>query len=992
MTFPSPSETHPDFWRSLDEWAQSEEFLQHLEGEFPERARGWLEHRPNRREFLRLMAASLALAGLASCTKPPEEHIVPTTNIPEIPPGSGTRNYATAMPIAGGGLGLLVASIDGRPIKVEGNPQHPMSLGATDAFAQASLLDLYDPDRSQVVRHQNQISSWNAFVSDLKTRLASHQSRKGAGLRVLSGPILSPTLARQKEKLFEKFPEARWHEYEPITDDAVRAGALLAFEKDVRPQYRFENADIVLSIDGDFLGQGHAKLAYARRFMERRRVDSKADAKGMNRLYAVESTPTLTGAVADHRIALSPAAIESFVLILAQKLGVEGIKAPESVAGVSQAEWNALLSDLTDSSLRRVIVAGSYQPPWVQALAHAVNARISAVGQTVSYAAPLLEGPQSQIESLKGLTQNAEADGNKVETLLILESNPVFNAPADLDFAAWLEQVPVSIHFGSHVNETSALCTWHVPSAHFLEWWGDVTAQDGTVSLIQPLLAPMYNAKSAHELLNVLLDEPQKPAYETVRETWRERQGEEGFEPFWQKALHDGIVPGPERSVEKPALRSDLAQQIDRLLVERETSSDENLTVLFRPHPTLWDGRFANNGWLQELPQPFTKLTWGNAALIDHKTAEDHGLNDGDVVELAHESRSVRIPVVIVPGQAEGVVTLHFGCGQVNGRVGAAVGTDVFPLRSTDGMWSLANVELTKTGEQKQLPRTQHHFLIEGRGLIRQGTFAEFQEHPEHPPFMEAGHQSPSAESFYPDLLEGSPQWGMSINLGACIGCNACVVACQSENNIPIVGPTELLRGREMHWLRIDTYYEGERDRPQIYHQPVLCMHCEHAPCEPVCPVAATTHSSEGLNEMTYNRCIGTRYCSNNCPYKVRRFNFFDYQEAARDLPVLQLLQNPEVTVRSRGVMEKCTYCVQRISRARIQAGLENREIEDGEVVTACQAVCPTRAIVFGDKSRAENQVALEKASPLSYGLLEDLNTRPRTTYLAAVRNPHPEL
>ncbi len=591
------------------------------------------------------------------------------------------------------------------------------------------------------------------------------------------------------------------------------------------------------------------------------------------------------------------------------------------------------------------------------------------------------------------MASDISTEGAAVETLLILESDPAFNAPADLEFASLLGQIPVSVHFGSHVNETAAICTWHVPAAHFLESWSDIRAFDGTISLIQPLIAPMYNAKSIHELLNVLLDQPQKPAYETVRETWHEGQSNEGFEPFWQQALHDGLVRDTQLDREEPALRTDLAEQIERRRADEATSSNQNLTVLFRPHPTLWDGRFANNGWLQELPQPFTKLTWGNAALISRSTAKNQELDDGDVVELSHEDRRVRIPVVIVPGQAEGVITLHLGSGQdMIGRVGKATGTNVFPLRTTQAMWQLGNVKLSKTGGHKELPRTQHHFLIERRDLIRQGTFTEYQAHPEHPSFMTTGHHSPPEASFYPDLLAGSPQWGMSINLGACFGCNACVVACQAENNIPVVGPIEVARGREMHWLRIDTYYMGEPENPQTYHQPVLCMHCEHAPCEVVCPVAATTHSSEGLNEMTYNRCIGTRYCSNNCPYKVRRFNFFDYQKPTRELPVLQLLQNPEVTVRSRGVMEKCTYCVQRISKARIQAGMENRDIKDGEVVTACQAACPTRAIIFGDISRPESQVANEKASPLSYGLLEDLNTKPRTTYLAAVRNPHQDL
>jgi molybdopterin-containing oxidoreductase family iron-sulfur binding subunit len=935
MAPPPAAKPQPIFWRSLDEWAETEEFLEHLQREFPQHADDWLAHRPNRREFLRLMAASLALSGWVGCAKPPEEHIVPTTTIPEIPPGSGTRYYATAMPWTGGGLGLLVASYDGRPIKVEGNPEHPQSLGATDAFAQASLLDLYDPDRSQVVKHQNQISSWNTFVSAMKGRLAAHKGQNGAGLRILSSPILSPTLLRQKVELLKAFPEARWHIDEPINADAARAGASLAFDQDVRPIYRFENADVVLSIEGDFLGQGAGKLAYARRFAERRRVDSQQNPKGMNRLYAIECTPTLTGAVADHRWPLAPSAIESFVLRLAAQLGVAGIEAPDSVPAFSEGDWNALVSDLNDSSRQRLVVVGEYQPAWVQALGHAINARLGAVGQSVVYVAPLTESPLPE-DSLAGLVKDMTSGGDAVETLLILESNPALTAPADFAFARLLEQVPVSVHFGLHLDETAVRSTWHVPAAHFLESWSDVRAFDGTVSLVQPLIAPMYNAKTLHELMNVLLDQPQKPAHESVRETWRMQHGEENFEPFWQQALHDGVIPDTRFDAVEPALRGSLAEQIAQQRAEGTTSSDQNVTVAFRPHPTLWDGRFANNGWLQELPQPFTKLTWGNAALISRATANEHELRDGDVIELSHADRSVWIAVLIVPGQADGVITLHLGAGRSEvGRVGKAVGTDVFPLRTSDAMWTLENVTLSKSGEHRDLSRTQHHFLIEGRDLVRQGTFAEYQADSEHPPFMSKGHHAASDASFYPDLLEGSPQWGMSINLSACVGCSACVVACQAENNIPVVGPIEVARGREMHWLRIDTYYEGEPENPKTYHQPMLCMHCEHAPCEVVCPVAATTHSSDGLNEMTYNRCIGTRYCSNNCPYKVRRFNYFDYQEPAREFPVLQLLQNPEVTVRSRGVMEKCTYCVQRISKARIQAGMENRDIADGELVTA---------------------------------------------------------
>ena len=971
-----------DFWRGLEELAETPEFTEFLHREFPRQASEWVEG-SSRRGFLRLMGASLALAGASGCGLNKPEKIVPYVRAPEtIVPGRPLF-FATSLSLGGYATGVLVESHMGRPIKVEGNEKHPASLGATDAFAQASVLSLYDPDRSQVVLREGQISTFNNFLADLTIALEEQRARKGAGLRILTETVGSPTLASQIRTLLDKFPEARWYQYEPANRDQARAGALAAFGEDVQVQYNFEKADVILALDADFLSCGPASLRYARQFADRRRLPSGS----MNRLYVVESMLTTAGATADHRLPLRPGAIGAFARSLARELGIPGAGGgtPEPVAGHSR--WiGALARDLKAHRGTSLVVVGDEQPSAVHALVHAINDALGNVGQTVVYTEPVLARSTDQMASLRGLV--GEMESGSAELLVILGGNPAYSAPADLDFARAVRKVPRAIHLGQYVDETSALCRWHLPEAHEFESWGDARAFDGTASLLQPLIAPLYGGMSSYEVLSSLLDGAGRPGYDIVRDYWRgQKLGGDDFETAWETALHDGLIAGTALAPKQVTLKPGAFAAG----VAAPAASNPALEISFRPDPTIWDGRFANNGWLQELPKPMTKLTWDNAALVSPKTAQALGLDNEDLVELRYRGRSVHAPVWVTPGHAEGCVTVSLGYGRTRaGQIGNGAGFDANALRTSEAPDFDAGLEIRKTGRKYPLACTQVHRSLEGRNLYRVGTLEQYQE--DHH-FAHEGHEEPKPDmSLYPQWSYEGNAWGMVVNLNACIGCNACVVACQAENNIPIVGKEEVLRGREMHWLEIDRYFSGDDlDDPETYLQPRLCMHCENAPCEVVCPVAATTHSPEGLNEMTYNRCVGTRYCQNNCPYKVRHFNFFEY--SAPRAPVLTVLNNPDVTVRSRGVMEKCTYCVQRINAGRIQAKQEGgREIRDGEVVTACQAACPTRALVFGNINDPSSEVAKLRQEPLNYAMLAELNTRPRTTYLARVRNPNPEL
>lgn len=970
-----------EYWRSLEELAQTEDFQEFLHREFPQQASVWMDP-IGRRQFLQLMAASLALAGLGACTRQPDEKIVPYVRAPEdIVPGIPLF-FATAMTLGGIASGVLVESHMGRPTKIEGNPKHPASLGATNAFAQASVLTLYDPDRSKVVSQVGRISTWGAFLQTLNTKLSAQGARQGAGLRILTETVTSPTLAHQLQALLAKFPSAKWHQYEPISRDAARVGARLAFGKEVETHYRFDKADVILSLDADFLSSGPGTLRYAREFAARRRV--RAGQTAMNRLYVVECTPSNTGAMADHRLPISAGKIRSFAHAVAQGLGVD-LEPLGDAAASTHASWiAALVGDLRRHHGASIVLAGDQQSPVVHALAHAMNHALGNVGSTVLYSDPVQANPVDQTESLRELVGEMEA--GLVDILVILGGNPVFTAPADLRFAEHLSNVRLRIRLGLYEDETSALCHWHLPEAHYLESWSDARAYDGTVTISQPLIAPLYEGKSAHELLAVLSGKSDRSSHDIVRDYWKSQNLTPDFEMFWRKSLHDGLIAGtalPPKSVTLKRVRDWAASP------PPTPKSQDLLEIVFQPDPTIWDGRFANNGWLQELPKSLTRLTWDNAVLISPATAERLGLSNEEVVELRYRGRAVRGPVWIMPGHAEDSVTVHLGYGRTHaGRVGTGAGFNAYAIRTSDAPWFGPGLEIHKSGERYPLARTQHHHSMEGRNLVRVGTIEQFREHPDFA--HETAHDSSPRLTLYPEHKYEGYAWGMAIDLNACIGCNACVVACQSENNIPVVGKTEVAMGREMHWLRIDRYYKGDLDNPETYHQPVLCMHCENAPCELVCPVAATVHSDEGLNDMIYNRCVGTRYCANNCPYKVRRFNFYLYSDFTTRS--LKLLRNPDVTVRSRGVMEKCTYCVQRINAARIKTKKEDRQIRDGEIVTACQAVCPTEAIVFGDINNPKSHVSTLKAEPRNYGLLAELNTKPRTSYLARLRNPNPEI
>ncbi len=964
---------------------------------------------PTRRHFLKIMGASVALAGGAGCTQP-QETIVPYVRAPEqIVPGKPLY-YATAMTYAGASMGLLVETHMGRPTKVEGNPLHPavpeamakaneraaddrLRFGATDAFGQAMVLSLYDPDRSQTLLRRGQIDTWEFAYSDLRATLERLAPRGGEGLRLLTGTVVSPTLASQIEELLAKYPNARWHQFEPVNDDHALAGARLAFGEDVSPVY-LNTPDVVLALDADPFADGPMRMRHARRF---RWQYVGPDGAAMSRIYVAETSSTLSGAAADHRLPVSPRGVVRLAGAVARAFGLE---LPSAAATIDTSEipqpWlDAVVEDLEAARGRSVVLAGRSQPPVVHAIAHWLNGALGNVGRTVEYRAPAAARPELAVESIRELAGAMRA--KEVSALVILGGNPAYDAPADLGFGNLLAEVPFSLHLSQYANETAVRCGWHVPQTHPFESWSDTRAADGTVSIVQPLIAPLYGGKTAHDMVAALVGKLNATSHDLVHGFWQNRfvatPDEAEFERAWKTALHDGVLAGTRAELRTPTLSDGFAEAAANELAPFTASAEQQtLHATFRADHSVWDGRFANNAWLQELPRPFTKLTWDNAALLAPRTAERHRLKTGDVAEIETTAGRVEMPVFVVPGHPPQTLTLHLGYGRTRaGRVGN-VGTDVYPLRASEAMWFAEITGLRNTGRTHELATTQHHHSMAGRHLVRHGTLAEYLEAPEHPAFMAVGeHASPDA-SMYPEREYDGNKWGLVVNQSACVGCSACVVACQAENNIPVVGKEQVERGREMHWLRIDNYYEGDAANPAVYHQPVLCMHCEYAPCEPVCPVAATTHSDEGLNEMTYNRCIGTRYCSNNCPYKVRRFNFFDFNAELREEPVRQLRPNPDVTVRSRGVMEKCTYCVQRINAARIAADKQDRPIRDGELLTACQAACPTQALVFGNLNDAQSAVRELAESSLNYSLLGDLNTRPRTTYLAALRNPHPSL
>ncbi len=967
------------FWRGLDELADTPEFRNHKENEFPHGAND-PEAKLDRRDILKVMAASAAFAGLTGCTKLPTQKIVPYVRQPEeIIPGKPLF-YATAVTLGGVATGVLVESHMARPTKIEGNPDHPGSLGAADAFSQASILGLYDPDRSQAEIHDGRIGSWAEFQEELSTALGAEKGNGGSGVRLLTPTITSPTLGDQIATFLKAYPSAKWVQYESVTRDNIQEGAKLAFGEYVNTVYRVDQADVIVALDSDFLTSGPGCVRYAREFARKRRVES-AESK-MNRLYAVESTPTNTGAMADHRLRMPAGLIDDFAHFLARELGLlvgdVGNGPPPSRAQLEG--WiQPLVRDLKRNPGASLIVPGEQQPPSVHALAHAMNQALGNFGKTVYFTESIEVSPVNQWDSIGQLAADIRA--GTVTTLLILGSNPVYDAPADLGFKGLLPKVPFTARLGLYEDETSAFCHWHIPQAHELESWGDARGYDGTASVIQPLIAPLYGGKSEVDILAVLNGQAAKPSHDIVHDYWQaQRPAVAHFDAFWEKTLRDGIVAETAFPPKQVTLKTGIGLQAT--IIE-----GKGLEIVFRPDRTMWDGRFSNNGWLQELPKPLTLLTWDSVAMFSPKTAERLGIKTEDAVELKYQSRTIVAPAWVMPGHADESVTVFLGYGRTRaGRVGNGMGVDAGWIRPLATPWIGAGLEVRKTGNRWPLATTQTQSTMENREPIRIATLDAYQKDPK---FAQSEAQE-NPLSLYPEVKYEGNAWGMAIDLNACTGCGGCVVACQAENNIAVVGKREVMIGRHMHWIRIDRYYEGGVDDPGTYHEPVLCMHCENAPCEVVCPVAATVHSSEGLNEMVYNRCVGTRYCSNNCPYKVRRFNFLLYSDW--DTPSLFGMRNPNVSVRSRGVMEKCSYCVQRINAVKIEAEEQDRPIRDGEIVTACQQTCPSEAIVFGNINDPNSRVSKLKANNRNYKLLEELNTRPRTTYQAKLRNPNPEI
>ncbi len=988
----------PAYWRSLEELAETPAFDEMLHREFPRLASEWPSG-VSRRNFLQLAGASLGLAGLTACTRQPIEKLVPYVKLPEqLLPGKPLL-FATSMPLAGYATGLLVESHEGRPTKIEGNPDHPASLGSTDAVTQASVLGLYDPDRSQNLTRRGQAAPFADLQQQIAAALNAQSALGGVGLRLLTGPVTSPTEARLITELLAAYPQAKWHRWDPLSGDHQRRGLADVFGAPTEARFDLAKAEVVVAFESDLLAAGPGAVRYARDFAARRKVD--AASTSMNRLYVAESSPTVTGSVADHRLRARPSELPALLLALATRLGVSGLGGGATAPlQAESARWiDALARDLAAHRGTSVVVAGEALPAPAHALVAAINETLGNGGATVLYSEPIESDPVEHLESLAALVQDLRA--GSVDLLVVSGANPVYDAPADLDFAGALAASgAIKIHHGLYADETAAGCDWHLPAAHYLESWGDARAYDGTVSLLQPLIEPLYGGKTLAELLSLLVGRPSETGYDSLRATWEGPLGGEAFEDAFRKLLHDGLVPGSARAAASVAVQAAAIAGAAQALAALPPAAAEGLELALRPDASVLDGRFANNGWLQELPKPITKLTWDNAVMLSPRTAESLHVASRDVVELTTaDGRKLSGPAWILPGQADGVATVHLGYGRRRaGRVADGIGFDGYAAQTRAARWGAPGASLRKTGDTLLLACAQGHHAIEwireeteqaaARGVVREATFEEFLKEPH---FAHSGHAVDPDLSLNPGYEYKNYAWGMVIDLNACTGCNACVIACQSENNIPVVGKEQVDRGREMQWLRIDRYFRGDLDAPEgIASQPVPCMQCEQAPCELVCPVAATTHNEDGLNDMVYNRCVGTRYCANNCPYKVRRFNFLLFQDW--ETPQLQLQRNPDVTVRSRGVMEKCTYCVQRINRARIPADRDGRRVQDGEIVTACQQACPSQAISFGDLNDAAARVTAQKKNPRNYALLEELGTRPRTTYLAMVKNPNPEL
>ncbi|MGH7995140.1 MAG: TAT-variant-translocated molybdopterin oxidoreductase [Opitutaceae bacterium] len=1064
VTHPAPSERAlrgPRYWRTLDELAETAGFREHLEREFPDGA-STLDG-VDRRQFMKIMAASFALGGvgLAGCRRP-ESDILPFGKsvegaIPGLP-----LYYATAMPLRRTAMPVLAESYQGRPTKIEGNPGYAPHGGATSLYAQASILDLYDPDRSRAhTRNGSEIDA--GLVAQLLEGIAAaHASSHGDGLAFLAGSSSSPTRGRLVGALRRKFPKVRWAEYDPVRDEAPDEATRAVFGRPLRPLYHFHQAKRVVSIDADFLGAEAGSLQFAREFARARRVKNKDDP--MSRLYVAESGFTLTGAMADHRLRMASSHMLAFAAALASQVTGDS-SFDRFTQGVDlKPEWIAdCAADLAASKGECIVVAGAHLPAAVHAVAYAINAALGNLGQTIEFVD--LQAPAAQ--SIGELAEAIRA--GSVKTLVIFGGNPVYDAPADLDWISLQKSVAQVVRLGYRPDETALWSGVNLAEAHYLESWGDGRTYDGTLASIQPLIAPLFGGLTEIEVLARIAGEPNSDPRALVEATFVEST--RGSALDFKRFLHDGILSGSAY----PTVNAEFDPTgLAKLTGERgppgyPTLSETNLEVRFVADYKVDDGRFANNGWLQECPEPMTRVSWDNLILVSPKLGKrlkivlrripiqvgrteaqniHKGIEAAPIAELTVGGRTVRGPLEIQPGLSDYTIVVPLGYGRRScGRIGDGVGFDAYRLRTSSTPHIAEGGSLRLTGETYVVANIQEHWSMEGRALVREANLTEFREHPDFAreeglesetpaplgaavtmPLADQVTQIPRGNSLYvTPKFTGLQQWGMSIDLNTCIGCQACVVACQAENNIPIVGKDQAVRGREMHWIRIDRYFsdghaakspfggEGNREipeDPQVSLQPLPCMQCELAPCEMVCPVNATVHDDEGLNVMVYNRCVGTRYCANNCPYKVRRFNYFDWNKrhighfyegplGPAGIPELvQMVKNPEVTLRIRGVMEKCTYCIQRIENGKIQwkvkATREGRpgdvRVPDGVIKTACQQVCPVEAIVFGDILQTDSAVSQAKARKQDYTLLDYLNTRPRTTYLARLRNPNPRM
>ena len=1016
--------TGPRYWRSLDEVAHTPAFREWMEREFPQGAAEWSDP-VSRRHFVKIMSASFLLAGLGltGCRRP-EEIIYPLSNKPGNYVHGVPQLFATAMPARGGAQPLVVKSSDGRPVKIEGNSLHPDG-GGTDHFAQASILNLYDPDRATRFVKSGSETGREEALDFLRELSKTAQSNSGEGLCFLLERSSSPSRVRLQELISERFPKTRWFVHEPVDFDVHRTAAALAFGRPVAPLFQLDKAKVILSLDCDFIGAEENTHRFIRDFARGRRIQKPEDS--MNRLYVVEALLTLTGANADHRLRVSAGAVAQIAAALASEiLPLGGEIAFSLPAGVDPKWISECAKDLLAHKGESLVIAGHRQPLAVHMLAHAINEVLGNWGKTV-FLSDAPAGSDGTIVELAEVLNRGE-----VSTLVILGGNPAYNAPADLNWAVTQRKAKTVLRLGYYEDETAdpKICDWHLPSAHYLESWGDARTADGTLVSVQPLIEPLFGGMTELEMLARIGGFEKISPYEIVRETFRASVSDDDFEGRWKRFLHDGFMAGSAPTPVHASLDSAAVGKAIHAVAPPSVPSKDRLEVIFHRDYSVDDGRYNNNGWLQELPDPITRVTWENVATFSPKTARELGVYFKNperdklfvpVVKIELDGRSIEAPVWVQPGQADYTIGLTLGYGRSRtGRVGRQSGFNAYRLRFSANPHFASGARVTPAGRTQQIATTQNHGAMEGRPIVREANLDQFKKHPDFARIMGEETHEPETGPLYPHPYAKNPktkgmrQWGMAVDLNACVGCAACVVACQSENNIPIVGKGQVARGREMHWIRLDRYYSTRPDdrdlgEPQVAIQPMFCQHCENAPCEYVCPVNATVHDDEGLNLMVYNRCVGTRYCSNNCPYKVRRFNFFDFNQrpldrlyegplAPKGMPdLIQMVKNPDVTVRMRGVMEKCTYCVQRIEQAKIAQKIKARDsgdvrVPDGAVTPACAQACPAGALIFGDISDPNSRVSQIKQQSRNYEVLGLLNTKPHTTYLARVRNPNPRM